>query len=294
MLTKTKQKIIKIRKLWILKKKTSGVWRIVNFPQNLAWIHAAVFEKPELTDGRTGEGRTTDACAMTVAPLTKSSWAKTWRDCMVTRIKLRMNFSLNYISTTPTLVSWNGFESIDSIKSKLLHAKKVGFKFRFSRKWVSKNIYCVSVTIGDLPRFFMWSSPHNLRKPMPWLLGATQFGWLTGMTGPKQRRMGMLRRAEDGLPSLPGSVIMDCRNLPIPGAFYEVEFECFRFTLPGNREDLKPWGKGWGGWGGDTTNILTCSYINKTPMWPWRSASHCQFDKKKLPWNCICVWMRYQ
>ena len=40
-------------------------------PQNLAWIHAPVSEKPEFTDGQT-----TDACAMTVALLSKSSRAK--------------------------------------------------------------------------------------------------------------------------------------------------------------------------------------------------------------------------
>ncbi len=33
------------------------IWRIRSFPQNLAWIHAAVSEKPELTDGRTDAGR---------------------------------------------------------------------------------------------------------------------------------------------------------------------------------------------------------------------------------------------
>ncbi len=27
------------------------IWRISSFPQNLAWIHAKVSEKPELTDG---------------------------------------------------------------------------------------------------------------------------------------------------------------------------------------------------------------------------------------------------
>ncbi len=58
----------------ILKKEKSGleIWRIGSYPQNLVWIHAAVSEKPEFTD----DGRTTDACAMTVALLTKSSRAK--------------------------------------------------------------------------------------------------------------------------------------------------------------------------------------------------------------------------
>ena len=47
------------------------MWRIGSFPQHLAWIHAAVSEKPELT-----VGQRMDACAMTVALLTKSSRAK--------------------------------------------------------------------------------------------------------------------------------------------------------------------------------------------------------------------------
>ncbi len=42
----------------------------------MVWIHAAVSEKLEFTDGRTDDGRTTDACAITVALLTKSSRAK--------------------------------------------------------------------------------------------------------------------------------------------------------------------------------------------------------------------------
>ncbi len=42
----------------MLKKNGLEIWRIGSFPQNLAWIHAAVSEKPQLTDGRT-----TDACA---------------------------------------------------------------------------------------------------------------------------------------------------------------------------------------------------------------------------------------
>ena len=41
----------------------------------MAWIHAAVSEKPEFTDGRT-DGRTPDARGMTVALLTKRSRAK--------------------------------------------------------------------------------------------------------------------------------------------------------------------------------------------------------------------------
>ena len=43
-----------------------------SYPQNLAWIHAVVSEKPEFMD----DGQMTDACAMTVALLTKSSRAK--------------------------------------------------------------------------------------------------------------------------------------------------------------------------------------------------------------------------
>ena len=34
------------------KKKRLEIWQIGSFPQNLAWIHAAVSEKPELTDGQ--------------------------------------------------------------------------------------------------------------------------------------------------------------------------------------------------------------------------------------------------
>ncbi len=41
----------------------------------MGWIHAAVSEKPEVTD----DGRTADACAMTVSLLTKSSRAKIWK-----------------------------------------------------------------------------------------------------------------------------------------------------------------------------------------------------------------------
>ncbi len=43
-----------------------------SYPQNLAWTHAAVSEKLEFTE----DGRTTDACAITVGLLTKSSRAK--------------------------------------------------------------------------------------------------------------------------------------------------------------------------------------------------------------------------
>ncbi len=46
------------------------------YPQHLVLIHAAVSDKLEFTDGRRTDGRTTDACAMTVALLTKSSRAK--------------------------------------------------------------------------------------------------------------------------------------------------------------------------------------------------------------------------
>ena len=47
------------------------LWR-GSYPQNLAWIHAGVSKKPQFTDVR----RKTDACAMTVALLTKSNRAK--------------------------------------------------------------------------------------------------------------------------------------------------------------------------------------------------------------------------
>ncbi len=33
------------------------IWRIGSFPQNFAWIHGAVFEKFELTEGGTDDGR---------------------------------------------------------------------------------------------------------------------------------------------------------------------------------------------------------------------------------------------
>ncbi len=64
-----KLKILKKKK----KKKCLEIWWIGSFPQNLSWIHAVVSEKPEFMD----DGRTTDACATTVALLTKSSRAKT-------------------------------------------------------------------------------------------------------------------------------------------------------------------------------------------------------------------------
>ncbi len=51
------------------------VWWIGSCPQNVAWIHAAVSEKPEFTDAGK-DGGTNDACATTVALLTKSSKAK--------------------------------------------------------------------------------------------------------------------------------------------------------------------------------------------------------------------------
>ncbi len=53
------------------KQKGLDIWQVGSFPQNLAWIHVALSDKPELTDGWT-----TDACATTVALLTKSSRAK--------------------------------------------------------------------------------------------------------------------------------------------------------------------------------------------------------------------------
>ncbi len=50
---------------------------VESYAQNLAWIHAAVSEKPKFTDdGRTDGRWTTDACAITVALLTKSSRAR--------------------------------------------------------------------------------------------------------------------------------------------------------------------------------------------------------------------------
>ena len=42
----------------------------------MAWIHEAVSEKPEFTDDGRTDGRTTDACAMTVGLLAKSKRAK--------------------------------------------------------------------------------------------------------------------------------------------------------------------------------------------------------------------------
>ncbi len=40
------------------KKKRPEILQIGSFPQNLGWIHAALSEKPELTDGRrTDDGR---------------------------------------------------------------------------------------------------------------------------------------------------------------------------------------------------------------------------------------------
>ena len=37
-----------------LKKKVAEIWQIGSFfSQNLAWVYAAVSEKPDLTDGRT-------------------------------------------------------------------------------------------------------------------------------------------------------------------------------------------------------------------------------------------------
>ncbi len=46
------------------------IWRIGSFPQNLAWIHAALSGLTRVN------GRMTDAYATTVAPRTKSSRAK--------------------------------------------------------------------------------------------------------------------------------------------------------------------------------------------------------------------------
>ncbi len=50
----------------------SNVNKNESYPQSLAWLHEAASEKPEFTDN----GRTMDACTMTVALLTKSSRAK--------------------------------------------------------------------------------------------------------------------------------------------------------------------------------------------------------------------------
>ncbi len=50
-----------------------------SYPQNLAWIHAAVSEKLEFMD----DGWTTDAYAMTVTLLTKSSRAKNLTQCVI-------------------------------------------------------------------------------------------------------------------------------------------------------------------------------------------------------------------
>ncbi len=52
-------------------KKDVEIWWRGSYQQNLAWIYAAVSEKLEFTNGRT-----TNACAMTVALLTKSGRAK--------------------------------------------------------------------------------------------------------------------------------------------------------------------------------------------------------------------------
>ncbi len=49
-------------------------FKVFNFHFFLAWIHKAISEKPELL---TDDGLTTDACATTVARLTRSSRAKT-------------------------------------------------------------------------------------------------------------------------------------------------------------------------------------------------------------------------
>ncbi len=73
--TKTFVKIWKL-KIWKKKKNSLEIWWRASYPQNLAWIYAAVCEKIEFTDDQRTDGRTTDACAMTVALLTKSSKAK--------------------------------------------------------------------------------------------------------------------------------------------------------------------------------------------------------------------------
>ena len=62
-------------------------WR-GSYPHNLAWIHPAVSEKLGFTDDGRTDRRTTDACSMTVALLTKSSRGKNARtSCTVIQIK---------------------------------------------------------------------------------------------------------------------------------------------------------------------------------------------------------------
>ncbi len=74
MLTEKKKKITKCEIWTFLKKKKNGLriqW-LSSFPLNLAWIHAAVSEKHELT----GDGRTTDARATTAESSSADSQAE--------------------------------------------------------------------------------------------------------------------------------------------------------------------------------------------------------------------------
>ncbi len=85
MWTKTKKKNrknLKIENFEKTKKKNGlEIWWRGIYAQNLAWIHAVVSEKLEFTDGGRTDRRTMDACAMTVALLTKSSRAKNKTAC---------------------------------------------------------------------------------------------------------------------------------------------------------------------------------------------------------------------
>ncbi len=60
MLTKMKKKIVKKIEHFEKRKNSLEIWWRGSYPQNLAWIHAAVSEKPEFTDGRRTDGRTDD------------------------------------------------------------------------------------------------------------------------------------------------------------------------------------------------------------------------------------------
>ena len=55
----TRKKNHKNLKIKNFEKRKNGleIYWMGSFPQNLAWFHAAVFEKPELTDGWTDDGR---------------------------------------------------------------------------------------------------------------------------------------------------------------------------------------------------------------------------------------------
>ena len=60
---KKNRKNLKIENFENRKKNGLEIWWRGSYSQNLAWIHAAVSEKLEFTDGRM-DGRTTDACAI--------------------------------------------------------------------------------------------------------------------------------------------------------------------------------------------------------------------------------------